>query len=411
MTVAGPLAFNPSDPAFRADPYPAYARLRAEDPVHETPIAWVLSRYADCVAVLRDPRWSSDQRNSDAYRFAVDHGLFDPEQEALSKTPPFLVLDPPDHTRLRALVSQAFTPKVIEGLRPHAEQVVDGLLDAAAERGSLEVIEDLAYPLPVTVICELLGVPPADRETFKEWSGELARGLDPGTALVPEVVEKRRHAGNAFMDYFRDLIGERRAHPSSDLISALIVAEQEGRRLIEAELLSTCILLLAAGHETTVNLIGNGVLALLRHPDQLRRLRHDPSLAEGAVEEVLRYDSPVQMVTRTALEEIELGGATVRKGQQAAVLLASANRDGARFSDTDRFDIERGDSRHLGFGFGMHYCLGAPLARLEGEIAFRRLVERLEGLDILADPPDYKESFVNRGPRELRVGFSSVKRA
>ncbi|MEX1253454.1 MAG: cytochrome P450 [Dehalococcoidia bacterium] len=406
MLRAEPIVFNPGDPSFRADPYPAYVRLRDEDPVHETPIAFVVSRYQDCVAVLRDQRWSSDQRNSDAYRFAVERGLFDPEQEALSKTPPFLVLDPPDHTRLRALVSKAFTPKVVEALRPHIQQVVDALLDRAAERGSLEVIEDLAYPLPVTVVCELLGVPPSDRETFKEWSGELARGLDPGTALVPEVVERRRHAGNAFMDYFRALIGERRKSPRDDLISALIAAEEAGDRLTEAELLSTCILLLAAGHETTANLIGNGVLALLRHPEQLGKLRDDPSLAAGAVEEVLRYDSPVQMVTRTALEEVELVDVTVRKGQQAALLIASANRDPAQFAEPDRFDITRQGSRHLGFGFGLHACLGAALARVEGEIAFRTLARRFDWLELLADPPEYKESFVNRGPRELRVGFA-----
>jgi cytochrome P450 len=406
MQRAEPLVFNPGDPAFRADPYPAYARLRAADPIHETPIAFVVSRYEGCVAVLRDRRWSSDQRHSDAYRFAVEHGLFDPEQEALSKTPPFLVLDPPDHTRLRGLVSKAFTPKVVDAQRPHIEQVVDELLSRAEARGELEVIEDLAYPLPVTVVCELLGVPPGDRETFKDWSGELARGLDPGTALVPEVVERRRRAGNAFMDYFRALIAERRASPRDDLISALIAAEESGDRLTEAELLSTCILLLAAGHETTVNLIGNGALALLRHPDQLRKLRDDPPLAASAVEEVLRYDSPVQMVTRTALEDVDLGGATVRKGQQAALLIASANRDERQFPEPDRFDITRGDSRHLGFGFGLHACLGAPLARVEGEIAFRKLVERFDGLALLSDPPDYKESFVNRGPRELRVAFA-----
>src|SRR3990170_3376104 len=236
--------FNPSDPSFRIDPYPTYARLREEEPVHETALgSWVVSRYADCVALLKDPRASSDLRNEELYRRAVEQGLIDPDQEVLQRTPPFLVLDPPDHTRLRGLVNKAFTPKVVEGLRPHVQQIVDELLDNVADKGSIEVIEDLAYPLPITVICEMLGVPPQDRQTFQQWSRELSRGLDPEEVLPPDAIERRRQAGNAFADYFRALIAGRRKHPRDDLLSALIAAGEAGDKLTEDELVSTCIFL------------------------------------------------------------------------------------------------------------------------------------------------------------------------
>jgi cytochrome P450 len=410
MAEAAPLLFNPLDPAFRVDPYPCYARLRAEAPIYQTPVgSWVLSRYVDCAAALRDhARWSSDLRNNAVYQRALAEGRVDPSQEALGKTPPFLVLDPPDHTRLRGLVNKAFTPKVVEGLRPHVQQIVDELLDNVADKGSIEVIEDLAYPLPITVICEMLGVPPQDRQTFQQWSRELSRGLDPEEVLPPDAIERRRQAGNAFADYFRALIAERRRNPRDDLLSALIAAEEAGDKLTEDELVSTCIFLLAAGHETTVNLIGNGSLALLRHPDQLDLLRSDPSVARGAVEEILRYDPPVQYASRIAMEDIDLDGATIEKGRQAVILIGSANRDPDAFPEPDRFDITRGDSRHLAFGLGIHFCLGAPLARVEGEIAFATLVRRLDGLHLLAEAPEYKEHIVNRGLRSLPVSFSTA---
>ena len=410
MAEATPLLFNPLDPAFRVDPYSFYARLRAEAPVYQTPVgSWVLSRYADCSAALRDhARWSSDLRNNATYQRALAEGRVDPSQEALGKTPPFLILDPPDHTRLRGLVSKAFTPKVVEGLRPHVHQIVDELLDAVIAKGSFELIEDLAYPLPITVICELLGVPTEDRFTFQQWSRQLSRGLDPEEVLPPDAIEQRRLAGNAFADYFRALIAGRRKHPRDDLLSALIAAGEAGDKLTEDELVSTCIFLLAAGHETTVNLIGNGTLALLRHPDQLELLRSDPSLARGAVEEILRYDPPVQYASRIAMEDVELDGVTIEKGRQAVILIGSANRDPEAFADPDRFDITRGDSRHLAFGLGIHFCLGAPLARVEGEIAFATLVRRLGGLHLQTDTPEYKEHIVNRGLRSLPVGFAAA---
>ena len=409
------LLYNPLDPSFRADPYPAYARLRQQDPypdyrrlreqdpVHETPSgAFVLSRYADCVALLKDPRASSDPACSDSYQRARERGALRAD-EALGRAPPFLLKDPPDHTRLRGLVSRAFTPKVVEGHRPRIEALVAGLLDRVAERGSADIIADVAYPLPVTVICELLGVPAADHETFKQWSGDLARAADPEATLSPEEIEARKRAGNAFSEYFRSLVAERRKRPGDDLLSALIAAEEAGDTLSEEELISNCIFLLAAGHETTANLIGNGTLALLRNPDQLERLRADPSLARSAVEEFLRYDAPVQIAGRIARDDIEISGRVIPKGRQIAVLLASANRDHERFHDPDGLDVARADNHHLAFGHGIHFCLGAPLARLEGEVYFQALVRRFDQVALAQDELEYKPNIVNRGLKALPV--------
>ncbi|MDZ4278991.1 MAG: cytochrome P450 [Dehalococcoidia bacterium] len=407
MAEAAPLVFNPLDPEFRADPYAFYVRLRSEDPVHETPYGrWVVSRYADCVSVLKDPRASSDLTKAAAYGADAPPAGGDGRGRELLDMRPFLILDPPDHTRLRGLVSKAFTPRVVEGLRPRIQQLVDGLLDRALERGSLELIEEFAYPLPVTVICEMLGVPPEDHSTFKEWSRRLARGQDPDEVLPPEVIKGRVEAMRLFMDYFRRRIAERRTRPSEDLLSALIAAEEAGEKLTEAELLATCVFLLAAGHETTVNLLGNGMLALLGHRDQLEALTNDPSLAPGAVEELLRYDTPVQFAGRIAAEDIEIGGKAIPKGRQIVVLLASANRDPQRFDEPDRLDITRQDNHHLGLGFGIHFCLGAPLARLEGEVAFRTITQRLREPRLLIDAPEYKDNVVLRGVRALPIGFS-----
>ena len=410
MLETEPIVFNPLDPAFRIDPYSVYRRLREEAPVHQGPLgAWVFSRYADCLAILKDPRSSSDPRNSEAFENAVEQGQFDPDQNLVNGAQAFLFLDPPDHTRLRGLVSKAFTPRVVEAMRPRIQERVDELLDAVAEKGSLEVIEDLAYPLPVNVICDLLGVPPEDHVKFRDWSREAARSLDPVEALPPEAVEARQRVGDQFAEYFRALIQKRRGSPGDDLLSALMAAEEEGDTLSEDELLATAILLLIAGHETTVNLIGNGMLALLRHPDQLQRLADDPSLAKSAVEELLRYDPPVQMTGRTALEDMEIGGGTIRKGQQTILLLGSANRDPEQFPDPERVDISRADNHHIAFGFGIHFCLGAPLARVEGEIALGTLVRRFSGLKLLVDEPEYKENIILRGPQSLPVGFSQAR--
>ena len=393
-------SFNPMDPEFLADPYPTYHRLRAEDPVHHSPLGfWVLTRYEDVSAVLRDPRFIKEPL---AALVAARFGAEVPRGVGLS----MLDRDPPDHTRLRSLVSKAFTPRVVEGLRPRIQQIVDGLITRAQAAGSMDVIEEFAYPIPVNVICEMLGVPVEDHERFKGWSLDIARGLDsiwlPQDSEVPRRSAAARHA---ISDYFRGLIAERRASPRGDLLSALITAEEAGDKLNEEELLATCILLLIAGHETTVNLIGNGVLALLRHPSELRRLRETPGLITSAVEELLRYDGPVQRTARVASADATIGSRTIRKGEMVMPFIGAADRDPAQFPDPDRLDLTRSDNRHIAFGWGIHFCLGAPLARVEGQIALDMLVRRLPRLELVTDSPEYRQSLTLRGLKTLPVKF------
>jgi len=391
-------SFNPMDPEFLADPYPTYHRLRAEDPVHHSPLGfWVLTRYEDVSAVLRDPRFIKEPL---AALVAARFGAEVPRGVGLS----MLDRDPPDHTRLRGLVSKAFTPRVVEGLRPRIQQIVDGLIARAQAVGSMDVIEEFAYPLPVNVICEMMGVPVKDHERFKGWSLDIARGLDsiwlPPDSDIPRRSAAARHA---ISGYFRELIAERRATPRGDLLSALIAAEEAGDKLSEEELLATCILILIAGHETTVNLIGNGVLALLRHPDELHRLRQTPALIASAVEELLRYDGPVQRTARVASDDATIGGRTIRKGDMVMPFIGAADRDPAQFPDPDRLDLARGDNRHIAFGWGIHFCLGAPLARVEGQIAIDTLVRRLPRLELATESPEYRQSLTLRGLKTLPV--------
>jgi cytochrome P450 len=391
--------FHPMDPEFVADPYPTYHRLRAEDPVHRSPLGfWVLTRYEDVVSVLRDPRCAKEPMVAAvSARLGIPQGVI-----GLS----MLDRDPPDHTRLRGLVSKAFTPRVVETLRPRIQAVVDDLIDRAAPAHEMDLIEAFAYPIPVIVICEMLGVPVEDHERFKGWSLDLARGLD-SVMLGPdsEVAQKSGLARQGLAAYFRELIAERRAAPRGDLLSALIAAEEAGDRLSENELLATCILLLVAGHETTVNLIGNGTLALLRHPDQKERLRQNPGLIVSAVEELLRYDGPVQRTARTPTEDVTIGGRTIGKGEIVMPFLGAADRDPAQFPEPDRLDITRTDNRHIAFGWGIHFCLGAPLARVEGQIAINTLVRRLPKLALATDRPQYRQSLTLRGLTALPVRF------
>lgn len=392
------LLFNPFDPGFIADPYPAYARLREEDPVHRSPMGfWVLSRYDDVVGLLRDPRFG---------RGGFDQ-LFQARFGEAGFDMSMLFRDPPDHTRLRALVSKAFTPRVVEQMRGHIQEIVDGLLDRVQGAGRMDVIADLAYPLPVTVICEMLGVPTGERDRFRAWSLDIARSLDAiALPTGPEVIERGRAARHALADYFRVLIAERRAAPRPDLLSDLIAAEEQGDRLSEGELMSTLILLLVAGHETTVNLVGNGTLALLRHPAELGRLRADPGLVESAVEELLRYDGPVQRTGRIAAADVDIAGTAIPAGALVTGLIGSANRDPAHFADPDRLDVGRTDNRHLAFGWGIHFCLGAPLARLEGQLAFGTLLRRLPDLALDTTEPRWRVGSVLRGLEALPVRFT-----
>jgi cytochrome P450 len=388
--------WDPIDPAFRADPYPAYRVLLEEAPLYESPYGMlVVSRYEDCMTVLRSPGTSNDFRKSPRFAPAVE------DDEEI--TPSFLFLDPPDHTRLRGLVSRAFTPRRIDQLRPRAQQIADEVFDRAAATGSLEVVGDLAFPLPVMMICELLGVPAEDVDEFKEWSAATARGLDPSFTWPPGLLERFQELRRRAMDYFGELMARRRREPQDDLLSGLLEAEEQGDHLTERELFSTLNLLLIAGHETTVNLIANGVLAFGRHPDQFALVRDDPSLIRGAVEEVLRFDPPVHMMGRLPVEDIELSCGTIPAWSELVMLPAASSRDPGQFRDPDRFDVTRADNRHLGFGFGIHHCLGAPLARLEAQVALGTLARRFSSLELVDDPPSYKDNITLRGVASLEV--------
>ena len=385
------------DPAVLSDPYPLFHRLRTEDPVHwEADLEfWALTRYADALYALRE----------DSLLSSAIHDSPRPGGVGLSSARWFVFLDPPRHTRLRALVHSAFTPQVVEGLRARIQAIVDELLDRAAEAGRLDLIADLGFPLPAIVIAELLGVPAEDRAQFRAWSADLAAagGLVRMAADGAERLSRARAGGAALNAYFRDIIRERRCAPRDDLVSRLTGVQSAEGTLSEEELVDTCALLLFAGHETTTNLIGNGMLALLRHPDELSRLRADPSLICSAVEELLRYDSPVQMRVRVARETVEIGGRRIAKGQRVLILVGAANRDPARFPDPDRLDIARPDNRHLAFGHGIHFCTGAPLARLEGAIAIRRLLRRFPRLELTTDQLAWRETLTLRALNALPV--------
>ncbi|MGH9089893.1 MAG: cytochrome P450 [Acidimicrobiales bacterium] len=410
------VVYNPADPRAASDPWPLYEQLRREAPVHRSPRGfWVVARHADCLALLRDRRASADAGNVDPALAPEGFGTgrrrgggpAASAARAEHDNRPFLFRDPPDHTRLRGLVSQAFTPRMVEGLRRRTEAVVDELLDAALERGEADLVAHLAYPLPVRVICDMLGVPAADQDRFHGWSAALARSLDPDFLLTEGEHRARLDAVAAFADYFFALLAERRARPGDDLLSRLVTAEVRGDVLSEGELLSTAVLLLVAGHETTVNLIGGGVLALLEHPRELARLRAEPGLVRPAVEELLRYVSPVQLTGRSLTGDVEVGGTVLPKGGFVLVLIGSANRDPAAFHHPDRLDLSRPDNRHLGFGLGLHHCLGAPLARLEAQVAIPALLRRAGTIELAAGPVRYRENVVLRGLAELPVRLAA----
>ncbi len=378
------------------EPWPTYDRMRAEAPVWRNELGeWVMTRHRDCEAVLRDPRFSSNpSHRTDAGVGDLGPLLSEADAHVL------LFMDPPDHTRVRGLVSKAFTPRTVERLRPRIEELVDSILDDAVERGGLDVVADLGFELPVTVICELLGVPAEDRVHFAGWSSDASRLLDG--IMTDEELQRGMVAAMSFFNYFATLFDERRANPGDDLISALLAVEEAGDRLSPEELSSIVVLLFIAGHETTMNLIGNGTLALLRQPDELVRWRADPSLDASAVEELLRFDPPAHITGRTATVDVEVGGRLYAQGTPVVTLLAAANRDPERFERPDRLDLGRTDNHHLSFSMGMHYCLGAALARLEGQVALGRLIRRFPDLALAAEPV-HREHFVLRGLRELQV--------
>jgi cytochrome P450 len=402
------LQFSLADPAVNANPFPIFRRLQDEEPVHwsDAVKGWNVTRYDDVRAIALDRELSADRVRPFFQVLPSD------EQRKLADLQHYLTLwavfkDPPDHTRLRGLMNRAFTPRAVEALRPNIERIVDDLLDAIVERGKADLIADFAYPLPASVIMDMLGVPRSDLAVMKVWSDDIA--LFVGIARTTPGKHARAQAGTREMAaYFRRLVAERRAAPRDDMISALIAAEEQAQHLSEDEIVATCILLLFAGHETTANLIGNGTLALLRHPEQLAKLRARPELATSAVEECLRYDGPSGALARVVAVAQEMGGRQLKQGDRVYAWMNAANRDPRRFPDPDRFDIERSDNRHLTFGHGAHFCLGAPLARLEAQIAFPRLLARLDRLALAADEFEWIDSLILRGVKRLPVRFEPV---
>lgn len=381
------IAFNPFEPGYVEDPYPQLLALQEHDPAHETPFgAWYVTRYDDVLRLLRDPALSVDDANArpSPLRDFVDQVLG--EERNRDRFQSMLDRDPPDHTRLRRLVSRAFTPRRIAEWRDRVQQLVDARLDRAADAGAIELVGDLAFPLPFDVISEMLGLPETDRDQVRDWSGVVVRGLEP--VIDPDLLRAIEDAGTRLGELVTEIIAWKRRHPDDGILSHLIEAEEGGDVLSDEELVAQVLLLFVAGHETTVNLIGNGVLALTRHPDQLARLAAEPELAPAAVEELLRYDAPVQMTRRIPLTELELHGRTIEPGSFVVCALAAANRDPRHFGpDAGELRLDRPDAgEHVSFGGGVHFCLGASLAKMEAQVAIGSLVARFPGLQPAGEP-------------------------
>ncbi len=391
-------------PAMQANPYPIYDRLRAEGAVYWHPKieAWFVAGYDANVAGLHEARLSAD-RVAPMEQLAGDptlHAVFALIREQMNFT------DPPRHTRLRGLVSKAFTPHAIEAMETHIRQLVNGFLDRVQARGTMDLIADLALPLPATVITEMLGLPPADVPRLKRWSDEFSAVFSSHPSeLSGEVYQQARQSTEEIKRYFQVKLAERKAGERPDLLTALARVDEGGDHLNELELLSNANLLLEAGHETTTNLIANGLLALFRHPEQFRRLRDNPNLLPTAIEEFLRYDSPVQFMNRMAREDLVLEGQQIRKGQLVYLLFGAANHDPLHFPEPANFDIARQPNRHLSFGQGPHFCLGAPLARLEARIVFESLLSRFPNLRLAEQSLEYQPNFSLRGLRRLIVAW------
>ncbi|KAB8332510.1 cytochrome P450 [Scytonema tolypothrichoides VB-61278] len=398
-------------PAFKANPYPTYAHLRKNAPVYRAmqsngqPV-WVITRYDDVIAVMKDPRFVKDYRKVMSPEQFADQ----PIDESILKIwnvldRNMLSSDPPAHSRLRGLVSKGFTARRIEELRPRIQKIADELLDAVQDKGLMDLLTEYAFPLSITVISEMLGIPSTDHDKFRHWSNAIVEKAD---IMQPDLDAEALVVAAEFFEYLRTLLNKRRMNPTSDLISALITAEEQGDKLDENELISMVYLLIIAGHETTVNLIGNGTLALLQHPDQLTLLKKDPSLIKSAVEEFLRYNGSVETATiRYACEDVEIGGQVISKGDVVLVILVAANHDPKQFDDPEVLKITRKVNQHIAFGHGIHYCLGAPLARLEGEIAINTLLRRLPNLQLAVAPEElcWRPGMHIRGLQALPVKF------
>ncbi|MFI2205252.1 cytochrome P450 [Streptomyces sp. NPDC020192] len=398
-----------TDFANRADPYPIYQELRRTPVLHEEDGPYLISSYYDIEALLHDPRISSDAGNLAA---AGGDELSGPEETGLP--PSFIRLDPPEHDRLRRIANSSFgpphRPRRIENMRDELGEIVTGLIDDFGEARQIDLVDRFAYPFPVTVICRLLGVPREDEPRFRAWVDPIVAGLDPDTRTSAESARAAQEARLQLGMYLNGLVEQRAKEPRDDMLSDLVNSHGPDGAMTTMEVLSTAVLLLIAGHETTVNLITNGMLTLLRHPEFLERLRRDPGLAPRMVEELLRYEPPVQLVPqRTCIADIEVRGVTIPKGSQIWLVLGAGNRDPERFTDPERFDPDRGDIQHLGFGSGVHSCFGAPLARLEAQIALSVLARRLENPRLVADPPPYRQNAVLRGPRHLEIAFDGLR--
>ena len=380
------VSFDLTSREVRSNPYEIYELLREKDPVHRMRLisAWTLTEYEDAQTVLLDHRRFSSGDNK--LEYAPYRTMLD--------------LDPPDHTRLRSLVSKAFTPRTVSELGPRIQQIVGELLDEVAEKDRFDLISDFAFPLPVIVIAEMLGIPAQDRDRFNVWSNDIALAVEP--ILSKEEISRLERSSDELVEYFEAIIELRRKDPQNDMLSALLAAEDEGDRLSHDELLGTLMLLLVAGNETTRSLIGNGMLALLKNPGQLQRLREDSELLDTAIDEMLRYDSPVQFIIRVVLEDMEFRGKRLRAGQRVMILVGAANRDPKVFAKPNVLDISREEKSHLSFGRGIHYCLGSPLALLESRIAFAGLLERFPSIRLLAEPV-YRDQMVLRGVESLWI--------
>ena len=381
--VESGVSYDPTSDRIRNNPYDTYDRMRDKDPVHRMRLinAWVLTRYEDVDMVLRDHR-----------RFLKDDEIIEYRS--------MLNSNPPDHTRLRAIVSKAFTPRSVAELYPRIERMVSGLLDDLEGEERIDLIEKFAFPIPITVIAEMLGVPSEDMDIFEAWSNDISLVIEPYQTEEQEARVTR--ASEELFEYFEGIMEQRRREPQDDMITALMNAEEEGDKLTHDELLGTLLLLLVAGNETTRNLIGNGTLALLRHPDQLQRLRDNPDLLDSAVNELLRYDSPVQLDGRIAQEDLEIAGTQIQAGERVISAIGAANRDPAAFTNPNAVDIGRREKSHISFGRGIHHCLGAPLAIMEGRIAFAALLDRYSSISLVSEP-EFREQIVLRGVEELWV--------
>ncbi len=402
----GPSLRQILDEEYLSNPYPLYHQLRAADPIfwdEDQGGCWVLTSYTDVMTCLRDQRFSAARMNIDTSWIPAElKDTLEPPISALTRQ--MLFLDPPDHTRLRGLVSRAFTPRMVEKLRPRIQQIVDELLAPARERGGMEVISEFAYPLPAIVIAEMLGVPPEDREHFTKWTRDFGTLLDGGgSGMTFEQLIQSLLGVNEFMDYFRAIIQQQREKPRDNLLQAMQEAEEHGDMLSENELLGNCVLLLAAGHGTTTHLIGNGLLALLRHPEQMHLLRANPSLLPTAVAELLRYDSPVQLTSRVATENLRVREKEIAANQEVLLCLGASNHDPAQFAQPDTLDLRRQENHHLAFGQGIHFCLGAPLARVEAEIAFGTFLRNFPNSGLGAETIEHFPSQVFRGLTALPV--------